>query len=480
MEILKRNYFRKGVILILFVWLISPGLSEKLASAANTDETLTLSQAIERALTHSQEVLAARDAVEMAELDLSIADSQDLSPNVTLSGNWPLWESWENSYQDFSQGIGVTIQDTFYLFKKSPSEKSAELLLEEAKNQLFLTEEAVKAQVVSLYLNILNQEKDYQVAQKTLEVTKVNFQDQKMKWEQGNASEIDLLGAQENLASAQAVLEQKEEGLITSRKKLNQLIGLPFDASPTLASPSPVSLPQEWNQPALVQRAKESRSESESLERERERKEIEKKEIQKATRPQVNLVGQYQTEDIKTSLALEVTDGVFSYQIDGGETALSSSSSSFAPDGGGWGVGLEISWKIWDGKTTSNQVKKAEIELEQIEREMEILPQTIEVEVEEALQQVTQAQSNRDLSALILKSAEASLRIAEQQAERGIITNREVMQSELQYLEALTNRQKTENELWGAFISLLQTLGEEIKVEGNEAVVPSFLYSRQN
>ena len=57
-------------------------------------------------------------------------------------------------------------------------------------------------------------------------------------------------------------------------------------------------------------------------------------------------------------------------------------------------MGLEVSWKIWDGKVTSNQLEAAEIEINRIEREMEILPQALSLKVEKAVNQFLQTQSN--------------------------------------------------------------------------------------
>lgn len=138
-------------------------------------------------------------------------------------------------------------------------------------------------------------------------------------------------------------------------------------------------------------------------------------------------------------------------------------------------MGLEISWKIWDGKVTSNQLKATEIEIDQIEREVEALPQTLSLRVEEAVNQLLQAQSNRELTSLVQKSAQDTYRVMEEQLKIGFITDRELLQSELQYQQAEANYQKAENNFWQAILNLLKTLEEPIQIEENQIVIPSFL-----
>ena len=138
-------------------------------------------------------------------------------------------------------------------------------------------------------------------------------------------------------------------------------------------------------------------------------------------------------------------------------------------------VGLEVSWKIWDGKVTSNQLEAAEIEINRIEREMEILPQALSLKVEKAVNQFLQTQSNRELTSLVRQSAQDTYQIMEEQLKMGFITDRELLQSELQYQQAEANYQKAENNFWQAIVNLLRTLEEPIQIEGNQIVIPSFL-----
>ncbi len=158
---------------MVFLWLFScfsGGLSQ-----AGEIETINLSYVVEKVLANSPEVLNARDAVETAKLNLSSSASQGLSPEVTLSGNWPIINGEDTSDMTW----GINIKDAVYLFDKSPTEKTAQILLQEAESQLLLEEEAAKVQAVTYYLNILNGEKDYNIAQKTLELYQILFEDQK-------------------------------------------------------------------------------------------------------------------------------------------------------------------------------------------------------------------------------------------------------------------------------------------------------------
>ena len=94
---------------------------------------------------------------------------------------------------------GINIKDAVYLLIIPL--KTAQILLQEAESQLLLEEEAAKVQAVTYYLNILNGEKDYNIAQKPWNCIKFSLKTKK-KWEEGNASSIDLLKAQENLENS--------------------------------------------------------------------------------------------------------------------------------------------------------------------------------------------------------------------------------------------------------------------------------------
>ncbi len=139
----KTSLFPRGANLVVFLWLFScfsGGLSQ-----AGEIETINLSYVVEKVLANSPEVLNARDAVETAKLNLSFCFS-GLSPEVTLSGNWPIING-----EDTSDDWGINIKDAVYLFDKSPTEKTAQILLQEAESQLLLEEEAAKVQAVTYY-----------------------------------------------------------------------------------------------------------------------------------------------------------------------------------------------------------------------------------------------------------------------------------------------------------------------------------------
>ncbi len=460
----KSKTFLWGVHLIWLLSFFSFGVSQ-----AEEIETINLSYVVEKVLANSPEVLNARDAVETAKLNLSSSASQGLSPEVTLSGNWPIINGEDTSEMTW----GISIKDAVYLFDKSPTEKTAQILLQEAESQLLLKEEEAKVQAITYYLEIVNGEKDYSVAQKAAELYQILLEDQQRKWEEGNASSIDLLKAQENLENSRFLLQEKERELKLARENLNQLMGVPLD---TFFSLTPISSPppfRELDHSSLSLLLQERSSEKDTLQREKEKKEIQKKETQKTTQPQIALAGQYQGEDFQTQLSLN-REGILSYQIQGGNPSYLRNSSYFSsPES--WGVGLEVSWKIWDGKVTSNQLEAAEIEINRIEREMEILPQALSLKVEKAVNQFLQTQSNRELTSLVRQSAQDTYQIMEEQLKMGFITNRELLQSELQTQQAEANYQKAENNLWQAIVNLLRTLEEPIQVEENQIVIPSFL-----
>ena len=76
---------------------------------------------------------------------------------------------------------------------------------------------------------------------------------------------------------------------------------------------------------------------------------------------------------------------------------------------------------------------------------------------------------------MVQKSAQDTYRVMEEQLKIGFITDRELLQSELQYQQAEANYQKAENNFWQAILNLLKTLEEPIQIEENQIVIPSFL-----
>ena len=105
----------------------------------------------------------------------------------------------------------------------------------------------------------------------------------------------------------------------------------------------------------------------------------------------------------------------------------------------GWGVGIQSSWSIFDGRATKGRLIQARSQLRQTQLDKQKLQLSIEVEVRRAISALQQAEELASAANKVVEQAEEALRLAEVRYEAGAATQLELLQTRVSLTQAKTN-----------------------------------------
>lgn len=97
---------------------------------------------------------------------------------------------------------------------------------------------------------------------------------------------------------------------------------------------------------------------------------------------------------------------------------------------GSWNISLSLSAQLFDGGVSKKKQKGLNIQLEKLNQSKENIIQMIELELEEALLKIEEAEKSITLQELTLKSAKENLRIAKKSYEVGVGSNLDVLNAQ--------------------------------------------------
>ena len=112
---------------------------------------------------------------------------------------------------------------------------------------------------------------------------------------------------------------------------------------------------------------------------------------------------------------------------------------AFSESNEGWGVGIQSSWSIFDGRATRGKLIQARSQLRQTQLNRQQLQLTIEVEVRRAVSALQEAEELAGAANKVVEQAKEALRLAEVRYEAGAATQLELLQSRVALTEASSN-----------------------------------------
>jgi len=417
-----------------------------------SQELLTLEEAVNKAVLHTKEVLNAQDRYQIAQLDLEISKSTDFSPMVNIEGFVPL-------YGDTQSNIALTMSDTIYLKKASKEERLAQLALQGAQDDLIKAQEEAKLQTISKYCSLLQAQEDLRVIQKNLELARKLYEDGKLRFEQGNASLSSLLELEKEVKEKEALLVQQEKYIASLTQELNLLLGNPLNASFQLAPlPDFEALPHPELEEVIDSKLEVS-PEKKSLLREKESYQIELEELAKQKKVDISLFADYQGENAGFNASLNWPDWTLEYQLQLGSSVQNffqgvGSGTSLSEDGS-WTIGVEFSFPLFDGGVVEKKEEQVRLNLGMLERNLEVWEKEALLTVDTQYQSFVQAENEFLLSRISLENAEGTYQILKKQFELGAITDRELLQGEVQLAGAQSDYQKNKVDYFLNWIQLL-------------------------
>lgn len=235
------------------------------------------------------------------------------------------------------------------------------------------------------------------------------------RFEAGSVSRFEVLRAEVALANGRPPFIRAKNQYRLAVVDLLQVIGLEASDS---ASPEIVGDLTYADKPASLSQAlsaaKRHRPEFRSIDQAIISADASVRAVESARRPNLNLVAGYGIQ--KSSFSDDFDDTI-----------------------NGWTLGVQGSWKIWDGDSTRGQVLSAQSRVRQLELAREELDIQVGSQVQQALSSVQEARELVESSRKVVEQASEVLTLAEDRYTVGTAIQIEVYEAQLALTEARTN-----------------------------------------
>jgi len=419
------------------VWFPPVALSETLA------ETMTLSQAIEIAMTADLSLKSSREGIAAA----------DEAKKAQRTQFFPAWGvSYEYNYNDEGQSISpvlnfarteVTLATTltqpiFTGFALENRYKLTGLALNRSEVQEKLVRQDVSLRVKQAYFNLLKFRKLLLVAQKTVEQIEAQKNVAENFYQVGMTPMNDLLQAQVELANASQALTVAGNNLEIARSNFNTILRRPIGEPVNLEDIIDYT-PFMYDLEYCQEEAKNNRLETTiaDLEIEMATKEIELARVNYY--PTVNFRGTY----------FRVGD---EWNAKGGEAV-------FNPDG--WNIAATASWSIWEWGKTRHGVNEKRRRFSQVKYNKENIVDRIRLEVKETFIRTREAEENIKTVEKAIEQAKENYRINQERYKEQVATNTDVLIAQTLLTQTMTSYYNALYDYQLSKASLFRAMGRE-------------------
>ncbi|MCK8827049.1 TolC family protein [Natroniella acetigena] len=395
---------------------------------------LTEEKAIELALENNNQIESLRREVKIAERQVEIARANfypqlDLGAGYTRLGEAP---SDFQPQQKLSQNRFTTSLDLelplYTGGQRSISYQQAEKGVLTAQKELEEQKKELAYQVSEQYYNLLKAEEMVQVNQKSLERIEDYVQTAEANYEVGIFTRTNLLQAQTQRLQAEQGLLRAKNGAELAELALKNTLKLPRETDLELVKEL------DWSEKSyqfneVKEVALNNRLDLELLELNREIVELNLERKKGESHPNLFLNGNYEAQD-----------------------------DSFTVDGD-WRVSLALRYNLYDGGQRRAELAQIEEELDILDLRYEDLVDLVELEIEEALLELSEAKEGISLMELSLEQAEENLKESKASYKEGLVTTNDLLEAEATY-------QEIESDYLGAIYDYNLALANLYKVKG--------------
>lgn len=445
----------------------APARSQDAPEPGPPAATLTLAEAVERALAQNDRLMDVRDSVAQAGNGVRAARSYfhpQVVPNIL--GSFGQTDISNQTYrldlaQRFTTGTelragvaAVTQQNQLGNFYDSEANltlvqpllrgfgrnvtrrslTSAELRLEETQRQHLLTERQVAVEVVSAYYRLVAQKRVVLDAEKSLERAHQLLEASSAKLEAGKVSQLDVFRAQQLVAQAEGSLLDSQMGVEDARDQLRFLMGHDHDYAFEIVDEIPMAHerldPEQAVATALGERPELAAAESNADEAERSLR---------ATRNQL-------LPQLDVNLTLS------------GRKTAQDFGASLKFDDFKFNTFLAISLP-GDRASLNVEYQNALIERDRQRRQLTTLRKRIGDEARRAARELSRLVRTLEVADQSLEFAQKEVEVAQLRFQRGLSNNLDLVNAEAGLLAAQGRRVSVLADLAVARVSLRATLG---------------------
>ena len=221
-------------------------------------------------------------------------------------------------------------------------------------------------------------------------------------YDQGLAQKVDVLGMQVHEASIQNKLMNAQNRLQTSSNMIHYLMG--SEETKVISPSEPLQIQDTVNH--YSGELPVGRNDIAAMDTNYKAHEYLYKSAKRAIIPRLNAFAQYELHD----------------------------KNLFGTKAKGHLIGAQLSWDIFEGYKRIGKIQKNKIELEKIALERDQYFNKSQMELSQTIRQFNTLKQQLELSKLVLKQAEESLRIRKNRFEEGLDKTTDLLESESMYL----------------------------------------------
>ena len=334
----------------------------------------------------------------------------------------------DTSSKQWSSSINAQIKWDLINPSRIPEISSARDSFEKSKYTYSIILRDLKLEAKKRYFNLQKANEEIEVANKSIESSKIGLKDAEIRFESGIGTKLEVLEAKTQLARDQQLLNIKSGEQKISQRSLAEILNFPADVTPLIGSKTKILGIWDLSLEDSIIAAYDSRKELDSI--------LLDISINNSNANAALAVGQPKLSIVNTSTSSFAKGELNQISPDTGNT-----SSSFSNT-----IGLNATWFVFDGGKSKSLYKYNKSKAKEAELNFALSRAQIRKEVEEVFYRLESAKLNIPASYVEVLSARESLRLAKLRYKSGITTQREVVNnqrdltdSEVRYIISVTS-----------------------------------------
>jgi len=326
-----------------------------------------------------------------------------------------------NYYNSFTLRLSVQ-QPLFTGFRLQSAAMMSRELAQAAAHETDGNRAELVFSVATAYWNLVKASELRAVTAENVSLIRAHLRDVDNFREQGLLTTNDVLRVKTQLANAELIDLEAQNGVQMAATLLNSLTGLPLEAgleptTPVEAAASEAAALESADLQSLIERAKESHPELRALGARVRASEAGVTAAKSGWLPQAFITGNY-------------------YNLRPNPRVMPARDEFY----GTWDLGVTISFDVWNWGQTRQQVSQAEAHRAQARDGLSLMEDQVVLEVTQAFLGLRQARQRIAAAESAVGQAEENLRVTTDRFQEGVALSRDVLDAEVLLLQARTTR----------------------------------------
>ncbi len=355
---------------------------------------------------------------------------------VSIPGFGNTFQISQNVYNDYN--LELTVQQPLFTgFQLLNASKAAKDNEEASKYDTRTDRSNLEVQIATSYWNVYNAMQAREVMKENLDRTQSHYQQAENMLAQGMLTQSDVLSAKVQLSNSRLMLLNAENNLQLAEVALNNVLGVPLNTTYEIKSVPQAGDTTVPDLSQLLKDALDHRSELQSLKLKAKAATAMASAAWGAYLPQISVVGNFYYQRPNTRIF--PTQDIFKST---------------------WDASLVVSLPIWNWGQTQSKIDEATAQREQANLAEQQTADAVYLDVTQSYLNFKQAKDKIGVAETTVKDAEESYRISDQKFKVGLVTNTDLMDSEVALLQAKLSYSQALTDLEIARINLEKATGE--------------------